>query len=273
MSSFFRLLLRLLGAAPFTTAVIAAAGSSERMDGPDKLFVKMGSIPVLAHTLMVFQNCDYIDEIIVVTRSENIARVESLCNEYDIDKAKRVVPGGKTRLESVISGVFAVSLKAEIIAIHDGARPCVDERIIERTILKAIKKQAAAPGIPVSSTIKKTKRDVIIETVDRSDLIEIQTPQTFNADIIKGALTKALKETPDITDDCMAAELIGVPVHVTKGSRNNIKITTGEDIVVAEAILLQKAQRRASREEAKQAKKAARARGREKLTEVDEGLA
>jgi len=256
MSSFFRFVLKLFGAAPFTTAVIAAAGSSERMDGMDKLFIKIGNVPVLAHTLMVFQSCDFIDEIVVVTRKENIDRVARLCKEYDIVKAKKVMPGGSTRLESVMSGVFAASFKAEIIAIHDGARPCVDKRIIERTILKAIKCQAAAPGIPVSSTIKKTKRDVIIETVDRQDLVEMQTPQTFNADIIKGALTKAKKYHPDITDDCMAAELIGVPVHVTKGSRNNIKITTGEDIVVAEAILAQRARRKANREEAKNAKTA-----------------
>ncbi|MCL2365682.1 MAG: 2-C-methyl-D-erythritol 4-phosphate cytidylyltransferase [Oscillospiraceae bacterium] len=248
MSLFSRILLKLLGAAPYTTAVIAAAGSSARMDGQDKLFIKISDIPVLAHTLMVFERCALIDEIIIVTRKESIESVARLCANYHITKATKIMAGGATRLESVMNGVFAVSWKTELVAIHDGARPCIDERIIERTILRARKRQAVAPGIPVSSTIKKVNRNIVTETMDRSDLIEIQTPQVFNADLIKGALTKAKKDAPDITDDCMAAELMGVPVHVTQGSRNNIKLTTGEDVVVAEAIIAQQMLRRIGKE-------------------------
>ncbi|MCL2392399.1 MAG: 2-C-methyl-D-erythritol 4-phosphate cytidylyltransferase [Oscillospiraceae bacterium] len=219
-------------------AVIAAAGSSERMGGIDKLFVEIGGVPVLVHTLSAFSQCDYIDEIVVVVRKDMVETVAAMCDAHQIDKVTKVMAGGTSRLESVINGVFAVSWKTELIAIHDGARPCIDQKTIEKTILKATKRHAAAPGIPVSSTLKKIKRDVVLETIDRQDLVEIQTPQTFNADLIKGALTKAMKDSPDITDDCMAVELLNIPIYITQGSRNNIKLTTAEDIDIAKALLL-----------------------------------
>ena len=207
------------------------------MGGRDKLFIEIGGIPVIIHTIMSFSRCDYIDEIIVVVRGDSLEKVVALCKEYNILKVTKVMVGGDTRLESVINGVLAVSWKSELIAIHDGARPCVDNRIIEKTVLKATKRHAAAAGVSVNSTLKRVKSNVILETIDRQNMIEIQTPQTFNADLIKAALKKAKKDNPSITDDCMAAELLGVPVYVTEGSRNNIKITTNEDIVIASAIL------------------------------------
>jgi len=237
MSLLTRLIKKIARIPGTCTAVIAAGGLSQRMEGTDKLFFKIHGVPVIIHTLMAFQKSDYIDEIIVVTRQESVERVASLCAEYNIVKVSKVMAGGESRLDSVINGVFACSWKTDLIAIHDGARPCVDLRTIEKTILKATKRHAAAPGVPISSTLKKLNRNVILETIDREDVVEIQTPQTFNADLIKGALTKAKKDSPEITDDCMAIERLGVPVYVTKGSKNNIKITTNEDILIAEAIL------------------------------------
>ena len=240
MSLLTRIIKKITGIPATCTAVVVAAGSSQRMGGTDKLFAKICGIPVIVHTLTAFQNSDYIDDIIVVTREDCIVTLAELCKKHKVKKVSKVMVGGESRLDSVINGVFACSWKTELIAIHDGARPCVDLRTIEKTILKSTKRHAAAAGVPVSSTLKKVKRNVILETVDREDIIEIQTPQTFNADLIKAALTKAKKDSPEITDDCMAIELLGVPVYVTEGSNRNIKITTIEDLGVAEAILKSK---------------------------------
>ncbi|MDR0489993.1 MAG: 2-C-methyl-D-erythritol 4-phosphate cytidylyltransferase [Oscillospiraceae bacterium] len=220
------------------SAVIAAAGSSKRMNGGDKLFLNICGAPVLSHTLAGFQKCGLIDEIIVVAHSDMLERVIEICKEYCIDKAAMVIVGGSTRLDSVRNGVLAVSKENRLIAIHDGARPCVDIDTIERAIVAASEHNAAAPAIPVSSTIKKVINGTVIETVDRESLFEIQTPQVFDADLIKAALANAANKSLNITDDCMAVELLGHPVHITEGSRNNIKLTTREDMSIAEAILL-----------------------------------
>ena len=222
---------------PICSVVIAAAGTSNRMEGKDKLFHELHGAPVIAHTLMAFQKCDLIDEIILVAREDRFETLGETCKKFDIEKVDKIIIGGNTRLESVQNGVFAVSKNAGIIAIHDGARPCVDEKIIKNTIETAAKHHAAAPAVPVSSTIKRVKANRILETVEREDLVEIQTPQIFVAEVIKTALANAFKKGIDITDDCKAVELIGFPVYITEGSRNNIKITSKEDLLIAEAIL------------------------------------
>jgi len=222
---------------PPCCAVIAAAGISERMAGGDKLYTDINGLPVLAHTLFVLQKCDLIKEIIVVAREDRIGQVSEICGSCGIEKANKIIVGGATRLESVLNGVMAVSKNMHFVAIHDGARPCVSLEIINRTITAAVKHRAAAPAVKASSTVKRVKDGMVTATVDREQLYEIQTPQVFETDLIKAALTNAFNKRADITDDCMAAELIGIPVYVTEGSRNNIKITTHEDIVIAEAIL------------------------------------
>ena len=219
------------------SAVIAAAGSSSRMDGGDKLFLEICGKPVLAHTLAVFQNCNLVDDIIVVVRADMIGRACDICKEYGIDKATKIIAGGETRFDSVNNGVFAVSPNAHLIAIHDGARPCIDIGIIEQTVITAAKYYAAAPAVPVFSTLKRVEGATISETIDREGVYEIQTPQVFEANIIKAALSNAASKSISITDDCMAVELLSVPVRITEGSRNNIKLTTDEDVCVAEAVL------------------------------------
>jgi len=207
------------------------------MGGQDKLFYEICGIPVLGHTLIAFQNCKTINEIIITAREDKIEQIGLLCKSYDIGKARTIMIGGNTRLESVLRGVLAVSEESQLIAIHDGARPCVEQDIINNAVAAAAVRHAAAPAVKVSSTIKRVNNGLVTETVDRRDLYEIQTPQVFAAEIIKAALTNASFKYPEVTDDCMAAELIGVPVHIIEGSRNNIKITTAEDIVIAEAII------------------------------------
>jgi len=222
---------------PPCAAVIAAAGSSGRMAGEDKLFMEIVGVPVLAYTLTAFQRCELIREIIVVSGESRIGDVSRLCEKFAIGKAVKIITGGGTRLESVLNGVFAVSRGMKLIAIHDGARPCISGDVIESTIAAAAKNNAAAPAIQISSTIKLVKDGIVLETVDRDGLYQIQTPQVFDADLIKAALTNAMKKGADVTDDCMAAENIGARIHITGGSLSNIKITTIDDFAVAEAIL------------------------------------
>lgn len=220
------------------TAVIAAAGSSIRMGGEDKLFVCLNGAPALVHTIAAFQKCSFIHEIIVVTRQDKLEYVSGLCSLYGATKVSKVVTGGQSRLESVLSGLLAVSENSALVAVHDGARPCVTENVIKDAVTAAGSYYAVAPAVMVSSTMKRASNGNVIETVDRENLFEIQTPQVFDKDLIKAALTNAQNRSLEITDDCMAVELLGFPVHLSDGSKNNIKLTTGEDLAVAEAILL-----------------------------------
>jgi 2-C-methyl-D-erythritol 4-phosphate cytidylyltransferase len=219
------------------SAVIVAAGESSRMGGEDKLLAQIHGKPVLAHTVRAFQNSSCINEIIVVTRKEVLETVSEMCRSQGFSKVTKVIVGGKTRVESVTNGVYNVSKKSSIIAIHDGARPCVSEDIINNTVKTAEKHHAAAPGVPVIPTVKVVERKIVQKTINRENLHEIQTPQVFASELIKAALKKATDTATDITDDCSAVELIGVPIHVTEGSRTNIKLTTPEDFVFAKAIL------------------------------------
>ena len=219
------------------SAVIAAAGLSARMGGVDKLYAEIGGKPVLAHSLIAYQNCPLVNEIIVVARSDMLEATADMCKQYGIGKASKVIAGGATRFESVSNGVFAVSKEADLIAIHDGARPCVAIREIMQAVTDASKYNAAAVAVPVISTIKKVENGTITQTIDRECLYEMQTPQVFDADLIKCALSKAASVSDSITDDCMAVELLGAKIHITEGSRSNVKLTVPDDTAIAEMIL------------------------------------
>ena len=222
---------------PHCSAVIVAAGSSQRM-GSDKLLHNLGIMPVLARTLLVFQDCELVDEIVVVTRMEKLEEVAELCKKYRIEKASKVICGGATRMESALAGVSEVKKKAKLIAIHDGARPLVSVELIENTVRAAAKYKAAVPAIKSVDTLKLAEDgETVTGSLDRELVLRVQTPQVFDADLIKGALTFAAEKKLPLTDDCSAAEAAGLPVHLTRGSEENLKITTPVDLVLAEAIL------------------------------------
>ena len=222
---------------PHCSAVIVAAGSSQRM-GSDKLMMKLGEIPVLARTLTAFQSSPLVDEIVVVTRLDKLQEIADLCKEYGIDKVSRVIAGGKTRTESALAGVSEVSSSAKLIAIHDGARPLVTADVILRTVYAAAEHMAAAPAVPSVDTLKAVDAEgCIIGTVDRETTLRIQTPQIFRAELIKGALTKAVEKGMTLTDDCAAAEMMGVRAKTVLGDEDNIKITTPRDMLFAAEIL------------------------------------
>ncbi len=222
---------------PFCSAVVLAAGSSQRM-GNDKILARLEELPVLARTLRPFQECDCIREIVVVTTAEKLFEVTELCRAYNIGKVSKVVTGGKTRAESALTGVSEVSAKAELIAIHDGARPLVTEDLIRRTVLAAVKKHAVVPAIRSTDTLKTAGEDgAVIGTVDRETTWRIQTPQVFKSDLIKGALTKAMNRSLSLTDDSSAMELLGVKTYLVEGDEENIKLTKPLDLLLAAAIL------------------------------------
>lgn len=219
------------------SAVIVAAGNAQRM-GADKVMLELGCMPVLARTLLAFQNCDAIDEIIVVTRMEKVEEVASLCKKYGVTKVGKVIRGGKTRMESALAGVSEVRSGAKLIAIHDGARPFVTDEVIRRTVDAAAAYMSAVPVIRSTDTLKAINEDGLITgSVDRERTVRIQTPQVFNADLIKGALTKAVSDGLTLTDDCSAIEIMGIKTHTVDGDEDNIKLTTPRDIQLGELIL------------------------------------
>lgn len=217
-------------------AVVPAAGSSVRM-GQDKLMLELDGQPVLIHTLRALDLCPYVEEIIVVTRREQIVPVAQLCKAYGLSKVVKVIAGGETRTQSVLAGVREISRHLELVAIHDGARPLVSQEVLSEVILRAAQCGAAAPAVPVKDTIKQAEDGVVTATLERDCLYAIQTPQVFEASLIKTALIRALEEHAALTDDCAAVERLGIGVALTKGSYRNLKITTPEDLAVGEALL------------------------------------
>jgi 2-C-methyl-D-erythritol 4-phosphate cytidylyltransferase len=207
------------------------------MEGIDKVLAPLGELPVLVHTLYAFQDCEAVEEIVVVTREDLLLEVSRLCKEYDFDKVRKVVIGGTERGNSVQAGLQEASPDVDLIAIHDGARPLVSQEILTQTIQRAAETGAAVPAIPVTDTIKQAENGVTVGTVDRENLWAVQTPQVFEVGLIRAATEKALRDGEALTDDCASVERLGMKVSLTAGSKENIKITTPFDLVLGEAIL------------------------------------
>lgn len=220
----------------FCTVVVVAAGHSTRM-GKDKLLLSLDGVPILARTLTALNGSPAVDEIIVVTSEDKLDSIGRMRNDYALTKLTKIVIGGSTRTESALAGVSEANSKAKIICIHDGVRPFVTNELIEDVVHYAVLYQAAAPAVPVKDTIKRAKDGVVSETPDRSELFAVQTPQAFHADIIKAALTAAVNGGYSYTDDCAAVEALGVKAYLSRGSEENIKITTPPDLYLAEAIV------------------------------------
>ena len=217
-------------------AVIVAAGSASRMQGVDKIMAPLQGTPVIVHTVRAFQLASAIQEIVVVTRPELVKPITVLCRQAGLEKLRTVLPGGKTRQESVRLGLAALSGRQELAAIHDGARPLVSPTLIQKTVLAASQSGAAAPAIAVKDTIKIAKNGLVQQTPDRSTLYAVQTPQVFDYDLLCGALAKAERDGATLTDDCSAVERLGVPVRLVEGEERNLKITTRLDLALAQWI-------------------------------------
>ncbi len=216
-------------------AVIVAAGTASRMGGIDKVMAPLKGEPMIVHTARAFQESDVIREIVIVTRPDLQKEIEALCRGFN--KVKAVVVGGSTRPESVENGLSALSDNVKLAAIQDGARPLISWQVIDRTVRAANTYGAAAPAVPVKDTVKVVRGGVVAATPDRSRLQAVQTPQVFDYDLLRGALKKAKKENAEITDDCSAAERMGMTVKIVEGDERNIKVTTPMDLKIAEILM------------------------------------
>lgn len=225
------------------TAIIAAAGAGTRMasDRP-KQFLLLAGRPLIFHTLQPFEECESIHEVIVVLPAEESAGFLSLVAKYRLRKVARVVPGGATRADSVKRGLMAIrSATAEIVVVHDGVRPFVTVEEIESTIAAAKTDGAAILVAPVTDTVKQVSGDRVVKTLDRVELRRALTPQSFQYELLREAYQRVDVNDPSLTDESTLVEQLGKPVAVVEGSVRNIKITTAEDLLIAQALVKQSA--------------------------------
>jgi len=220
-------------------AIIAAAGAGSRMAGDrPKQFLQLAGVPIIFHTLKPFEQCDSIQEIIVVLPAAESADFLALVQKYGVKKLSRVVPGGTTRAESVWRGLLAIrAATAEIIAVHDGVRPFVTAEEIDRTVAAARTHGAAILVAPAIDTIKEINGGEVVKTLERRQLCHALTPQCFRYELLRRAYERADVQDPAITDDSSLVEQLGESVTIVEGSSRNIKITTQRDLLIAEAFL------------------------------------
>ena len=225
-----------------TSAVIVAAGKGTRMGpGIDKLFLKCAGKPIIAHTWLKFDQTSCIGHIVLVVRDGMQDTFRQLASEYGLLKPFEIVTGGKERQDSVWNGIQALPQQCEIVAIHDGARPCVTRQLIEKTVQTATTFGAAVASQRVIDTIKVSRDGkTICSTPQRTHLWAVQTPQTFQVEIIKKALTQVRNQGILVTDDTAACEYIQQPVYLVESEQPNPKATSQSDIPYLEHLLQSK---------------------------------
>ncbi|MED3661680.1 2-C-methyl-D-erythritol 4-phosphate cytidylyltransferase [Ureibacillus sp. FSL K6-8385] len=216
---------------------LPAAGSGKRMGaGKNKLFLTLANKPILIHTLEVFERDPHCTGIFLAVKQEEREYIQSLLNEYIITKVKGLPNGGKERQHSV-HACLKVMEDAEIVLVHDAARPFITHSVIRRLVKTAYEKGAAVAGVRAKDTMKKVKNGIIVETVNRDDLWSIQTPQAFRFELLRQAEEDAERTGFLGTDEAMLVERLGHEIHIVESSYENIKITTKEDLIFGEAII------------------------------------
>ncbi|WP_226647368.1 2-C-methyl-D-erythritol 4-phosphate cytidylyltransferase [Mesobacillus subterraneus] len=218
--------------------IIPAAGQGKRMGaGKNKLLLTLEGVPILIHTLRVFEADAECTGIILAISPNDEQQFKSLLNEYGIHKVSSLVNGGKERQDSVYNGLKAVHSLDGIVLVHDAARPFIKMETIHKLVEAASKDGGAIVAVPVKDTIKKAMDGTVAETVERSSLWAVQTPQAFRASVLLEAHNKAMREQFIGTDESSLVERIPHPVSIIEGDYDNIKLTTPEDLYFAEAIL------------------------------------
>lgn len=219
-------------------AIIPAAGVGARMgaDRP-KTLLSINGTAMIVHTLRAFQNCASVDKIVLVVHPDYADDYRRVVEEAGLSKVKEYITGGARRSESVGNGLTYVDPDCGIIIVHDGARPLVKPELIDKAVAMCIIEKAVVVGVPVKQTIKKidANEQTVERTLDREELWEIQTPQVFHRDLLVEAYEQA--KSLDVTDDASLVEQLGIKVKVIKGDYFNIKVTTPEDITIAEKLL------------------------------------
>lgn len=220
-----------------TTAIILAAGKSERMGtGVDKAFLSLVSKPVVAWSLLAFERCPQIDRIVLVVRKDQIAASKAVVKMFGISKLQTVISGGSKRQDSVKAGIDACEPDTRYIVVHDAARPLVTPEAIT-SVMEVVKRAPAVTlGHRITDTVKRVERNTTVTgTEDRGKLWMVQTPQAFQAKVLRAAY-KVLGKT-EITDDCQAVEMIGEAVKIVESNKPNFKITVVEDLQLAGTLL------------------------------------
>jgi 2-C-methyl-D-erythritol 4-phosphate cytidylyltransferase len=221
----------------FYEVVIPAAGQGKRMNaGKNKLFIELSNIPIIVYTLRVFENDPNCKGIVLSINPAEEEIFTELIERYQLNKIKKLIPGGEERQQSVYNGIQHIQ-ESGIVLVHDGARPFIDLQVIRQLIEAASIHGGAIVAVPVKDTIKKAANQIVIETVERSSLWAVQTPQAFRVPVLVEAHKQAEKDRYLGTDDASLLERIGKPVVIIEGNYDNIKITTREDLYFAEAIL------------------------------------
>lgn len=220
-----------------TSVVIVCAGNSTRMGGVNKILLPLGERLVIGVTMQAFQACGSVKEIIIVARECDIPAIMAEAESAGITKLKECTTGGDTRQQSVINGIRCISKDTELVAVHDGARPLVKCEHIEKAIKDALVFGGATLGVPVKDTIKVVDDGLITDTPPRKSLYITQTPQIFRKKLYFEGIDFALEHNLDFTDDCQLVEAVGGKIYMTTGDYTNIKITTPEDIKIAETLL------------------------------------
>ena len=223
-----------------TVAIVPAAGSGNRMGRElSKQYLALGGMPLLVHTLNVFERCPLVDALLVVVPPPDVEAVRTeMLPRWSLKKLAGVIPGGKERQDSVRAGIEALERETELVVIHDAVRPFITVELIENCIRAAAEEGAATVGVPVKDTVKEVGADGrVMRTCDRNLLWLTQTPQAFRRDIIENAHRAAVRDGYRGTDDTSLVERLGIAVRMIRGDYGNIKITTPEDLVIAEALL------------------------------------
>ena len=226
--------------APRIVAIIPAAGLGLRLGGSvRKQFRLLGGLPLVVHSLRVFQSSDVIDAIVLAVPESDLAYCRTdIVEGHEFTKVIDVVAGGRERQDSVRNALAVVDEQVEIVLIHDAVRPCLTDTMVKDVVAAAIADGAAIVALPMRDTVKQVGNGRVIErTVDRKTLWLAQTPQAFRRDWLKEAHQKAYTEKIDATDDASLLEWMGRPVIVVEGSGENIKVTRPEDLLIGEAIL------------------------------------
>jgi len=220
-------------------AIIPAAGAGRRMGSAvEKQFLHLRGIPILAHTLRVFDKSPEVDGIVLVVAPQQRLALESeVLGPHPCEKLLRVIDGGPERQDSVANGLRAIPLECELVVVHDGVRPLVTIDLLEAVLEAAHQYGAAIAAIPAGDTVKQADSQKVVATLERETIWLAQTPQVFHANLLRRAYERAARDQAVVTDDAALVERIGVAVHLVHGSPENIKVTTPADLLLAEAIL------------------------------------
>jgi 2-C-methyl-D-erythritol 4-phosphate cytidylyltransferase len=220
------------------SAIIVAGGKGVRMgtDTPKQLLM-LGGKTILERTLEPFIRCGEIKQMVIVAAANILSRIEAMARDMAVGKDVRMVAGGRDRQESVWNGLMALGGNGDVVAVHDAVRPFITSRLISGCLGAAANVGAVTVARPIKETVKRVENGVVVETLDRSRLWIVQTPQAFRTELLVRAHEEARWEGFSATDDCMLVERLGHPVHVIEGSDRNIKITTPADLRIAGVLL------------------------------------